>query len=184
MQGKTLIQKRAYFLDKFLQLGLRFKPHYYGPYSPDLDDAIGRAKVLGFIQENAIDFGPDKNTGFEVRRFDYVLTPVGHVAVEALKKQYSSQWGQLAQTLDRIRKADNNDYVALSLAAKTFYILSTSDVPLGAADIVEEARRIGWEVSQRDIERAVDLLVKLGLITCNATQEAPADKFPYPGNPV
>lgn len=49
--GKTLIQKRAYFLNRFVGLGLRFKPHYYEPCSPDMDDAIGRAKVRGFVQE-------------------------------------------------------------------------------------------------------------------------------------
>lgn len=169
MAGKTLIQKRAYFLNEFLNLGLRFKPHYYGPYSPDLDDAIGRAKVLGFIQENAFDFGPNISTGFEVRRFDYVLAPDGKVVVEALKKQYQSEWERLAETLGKIREADKNDYVALSLAAKAFYILSTSNTPLKVPDIVAEARRIGWRVSERDIERAAELLLRLGLVNRETT---------------
>ncbi|SHF57461.1 hypothetical protein SAMN02745218_02617 [Desulfofundulus australicus DSM 11792] len=164
MAGKTLIQKRAYFLNEFLKLGLRFKPHYYGPYSPDLDDAIGRAKVLGFVQESAVDFGPNISTGFEVRRFDYILTPDGKVVVAALKKQYRSEWEQLAETLSKIYKADKNDYVALSLAAKAFYVLSTLNTPLSVPDIVREARRIGWRVSERDVERAAELLMKLGLV--------------------
>ncbi len=31
MRGKTLIQKRAYFLNVLLDLGLPYNPHYYGP---------------------------------------------------------------------------------------------------------------------------------------------------------
>lgn len=173
MAGKTLIQKRAYFLNEFLKLGLHFKPHYYGPYSPDLDDAIGKAKVLGFVQESAVNFGPDMNTGFEVRRFDYVLTPDGKVVAAVLKKQYQQEWERLTETLGKIREADKNDYVALSLAAKTFYILSTSGRTLTVPDIAAEAKCIGWQVSERDIERATELLLKLGLVNGETTGGVP-----------
>lgn len=168
MTGKTLIQKRAYFLNEILKLDLNFRPHYYGPYCPDLDDAIGRAKVLGFVQEHTTGFGLDMGTGFEVRRFDYALTPDGKVVAEGLKRRYLAEWNRLAATLRTIAEADKNDYVCLSLAAKTFYILSASKAPLTVRDVVAEAERIGWRVSEDDVGRAAELLVRLGLITRGA----------------
>lgn len=168
MAGKTLIQKRAYFLNEFLKLGLYFKPHYYGPYSPELDDAIGRAKVLGFVQESTIGFGLDMETGFEVKRFDYALTPEGRKVAAALKELYRHEWEQLSRAFEKIREADGDDYVALSLAAKTFYVLSASGEALTLRDITAKARHIGWQVSEDGIARAAELLAKLGLVSPKA----------------
>jgi len=164
MAGKTLVQKRAYFLSEMLKLGLHFKPHYYGPYSPELDDAIGKAKVLDFVQESAVTLGPDLRTGFEVRRYDYSLTRDGKVVVEALRDRYRYDWERLTATLAKIREADRDNYLALSLAAKVFYILSSTGKQLTASDIGTEAARVGWRVSAGEIERATDLLVSLGLV--------------------
>ncbi len=50
--GKTKIQKISYFLQESLdvELGYRFRMHYYGPYSDDLDGALSFAEALGFIE--------------------------------------------------------------------------------------------------------------------------------------
>ena len=50
--GKTKIQKISYFLQESLdvELGYRFRMHYYGPYSDDLDGALSFAESLGFIE--------------------------------------------------------------------------------------------------------------------------------------
>ncbi len=49
--GKTKIQKISYFLQESVgaELGYRFRIHYYGPYSDDLDDALSFAESLGFV---------------------------------------------------------------------------------------------------------------------------------------
>lgn len=49
--GKTKIQKISYFLQESVnvELGYRFRMHYYGPYSDDLDGALSFAESLGFI---------------------------------------------------------------------------------------------------------------------------------------
>lgn len=70
----------------------------------------------------------------------------------------------MAATLAKIREADRDNYLALSLAAKVFYILSSTGKQLTASDIVTEAARVGWRVSAGEIERATDLLVSLGLV--------------------
>ena len=57
--GKTKIQKISYFLQESVgaELGYRFRIHYYGPYSDDLDDALSFAESLGFVD---IEPGPGR----------------------------------------------------------------------------------------------------------------------------
>jgi uncharacterized protein YwgA len=68
LEGKTLLQKRAYFLSELLNFDLDYHAHYFGPYSPQLENGIGRAKSLGFIEEKTLGFGISDSVGFEVRR--------------------------------------------------------------------------------------------------------------------
>ena len=37
LSGKTLLQKQAYFVSELLGFNLGFKPHYYGPYSEEIE---------------------------------------------------------------------------------------------------------------------------------------------------
>lgn len=164
VRGKTLIQKRAFFLNRALNLGLRYKPHYYGPYSPDLDSAIGQAKALGFVEQNIIGFGFDGETGFEVKRFDFTLTPDGKEVVQDLKSRQAKECRGIQEVLDKMHMAGDENYVSLSVAAKTIHILSQKDEPLTQKDIITEAKQFGWEISERNMEMAVDFMKNLGLI--------------------
>ena len=49
--GKTLLQKTIFFLNELLELGISFKPHYYGPYSSDVASSIADLTALGFLEE-------------------------------------------------------------------------------------------------------------------------------------
>jgi|GEM_PF-2317432 len=46
LSGKTLLQKRAYFISKILNFQLGFKPHFYGPFSSEIENATGQCKYL------------------------------------------------------------------------------------------------------------------------------------------
>ena len=65
--GKTKIQKIVYFLQESVgaPLKYRFRMHYYGPYSDELDGILSLAKALGYI-----DITPDPDG------FGYHVTPV------------------------------------------------------------------------------------------------------------
>lgn len=167
ISSKTLVQKRAYFLNLLLGLGLSYKPHYYGPYSPDLDAAIGQCKALGLVEQQTIGFGMDRGTGFEVRRFDFILTPDGQAVVDDLKKRKPAECRRVLEGLTKLSDAGDSDYVSLSVAAKTFHILKESKRPLHPDEIINEAKQLGWEISQESIERAVSFLAKLDLVRKN-----------------
>lgn len=165
IRGKTLVQKRGYFLDLFLDLGLKYRPHYYGPYSAELDMAVGRCKALGLIDQKTVALGYDSGTGFEVRRYDFVLTPDGEKVVEDIIRTKPQQSNDLLTYLEKMSQAgDVGDYVSLSIAAKTYYILQKKNSPMRWGEIVKEARQLGWNINERDIEMAVSFLRKLGLI--------------------
>jgi hypothetical protein len=167
ISSKTLVQKRAYFLNLLLELGLSYKPHYYGPYSSDLDATIGQCKALGLVEQKTIGFGMDRGTGFEVRRFDFILTLDGQAVVDDLKKRKPAECRRVLDGLSKLSVAGDNDYVSLSIAAKTFHILKESKRPLYPDEIINEAKQLGWEISQESIDHAVSFLAKLGLLSKN-----------------
>jgi len=77
IRGKTLLQKRAYFLSILLDLDLGYRPHYYGPYSPIIQGTLDKLKATGFVEERMQGFEALSIFPFESRRFDYALTDDG-----------------------------------------------------------------------------------------------------------
>ena len=61
MRGKTLLQKRMYFIDTYLKIllenedlpDLGFIPYYYGPYSPLLNEDLLLLREGGFVEEKS-----------------------------------------------------------------------------------------------------------------------------------
>lgn len=169
IRGKTLVHKRAYFLNFLCNLGLEYIPHYYGPFSPELEAAIGRGRALGFVREETVDYGPHRQLGFEVRRFDCALTDDGHVVVEDLVKRKPEECRKALACLDELARAGDDSYVALSIAAKTHHILRTVGQPLTRTQIVAQASKLNWQVSEEDINGAVEFLKRLELVKVDKT---------------
>ena len=167
ISGKALAQKRAYFLSFLLDLDLSYRPRYYGPCSSDLDAAIGQCKALGLVEQKDMGFEMTKEAGFEMRRFDFILTPDGETVIDDLKKRKPFECEKVLDGLARLSAAEDNDYVSLSVAAKTFYILKESKRPLCSDEIINEAKQLGWEISEEIIQHAVNILTKLGLVSNN-----------------
>lgn len=161
IRGKTLAQKRGYFLDYSLKLGLGFRPHYYGPYSPVLDEAIGSCVALGFADERTIGYGTANRQGFEVRRFDYMLTDDGEKVVAAIVKRNRNEAGKICNLTKLICESDENDYLKLSVAAKVIYILDREECHDSVdkrEHIKEAARAFNWDISDLDLDKAVAFL--------------------------
>lgn len=167
MSGKTLIQKKGFFLDHFLKLGLDYGPHFYGPYSPQLDAAIGQCKALGFVDERVTGYGYSRE-GFEVKRYGYELTPDGQIVVEAICARDPVFCSQIRECLDRLANAGEIDYILISIAAKSTYILNMRKKPMTDKEIAAEARTFNWEIGEDEIQKAIGFLEKLGLVTVSA----------------
>jgi uncharacterized protein YwgA len=164
--GKTLLQKRLYFTEVLLgeSLGLDFDAHYYGPYSALLNSELSTLKLQGQIREDASTYGFSDQSGFEMRRFNYQTTNDGKAGVEWLRNNYQDEAKRVIEAAKRVVDAGNLDYMDLSFAAKSHWILCHAQKPLPEADIAKEAQRFGWQVKPEQVHRGIEFLQKLGLV--------------------
>ncbi len=171
LQGRTLLQKKAYFVSLLsgVDPGLNFNAHYYGPYSATLDSTVTQLKNLGFVGEDSTHFGT-YSEGFELRRFDYVLTKDGEKLVSALRP--TSSYKEIASASEKIRKAGDPGYLELSIAAKAYFILDKKNRPMSNSEIRREAERLRWNIKPESLDRAISFLEKLGLTKGSSREQA------------
>ncbi|MGH7814352.1 MAG: hypothetical protein ACREQI_10175 [Candidatus Binataceae bacterium] len=165
LAGRTKLQKLSYFAGIMAGLDLGFQAHYYGPYSPIIEQAVGELKSLGFVSEETLGFGMVQNPFFgEVRRFDYQLTADGKTIVADLQRRIPQESERLFEIVSRIKGAGDPDYQGLSLAAKTYFILNRQGKPVTYSDLENEAKNFSWDLPSESVRTAVDFLAKLGLV--------------------
>ena len=160
-KGKTLIQKKAFFVSQILNKDFGFKPHYYGPFSPAVESAIGNLIGLRFIEERQCNLGLD-NTGFEMKRYDYYLTEDGQIVEATIESK--PEYKNIMDILVKIKDAGDPDYVTLSIAAKAFFILKKEGKPLKPENIKEIANTFDWNFQKDELPQAIAFLEKMGLV--------------------
>jgi uncharacterized protein YwgA len=162
IQGRTLLQKRAFFVSLLsgVDSGLGFDAYYYGPYSSTLDNTVAQLKNLDFVDEDDTPFGIISG-GFEMRRYDYKLTPQGNEVAEKLRK--TEEYKRIRDSVQKIEAAGNPNYFELSIAAKAFFILRKQRRPMSTEEIKREAEKFHWEIQPQSLEKAVTFLQRLGL---------------------
>lgn len=166
IQGRTLLQKRAYFVSVLVGQGvsLGFDAHYYGPYSATVDGTIAEMNNLGLVEEANTGFGV-MSGGFEMRRYDYRLTLDGKRIIGAISS--SQDYSEIKAAYEKILAAGDPNYLELSIAAKAYFILRKKKVPMTTAELAEEAKSFRWDIKPASLSKAVEFLRNLGL-----TQEA------------
>ncbi len=60
------------------------------------------------------------------------------------------------------------DYNQLSIAAKSIHILESGGQPMRPSDITQKAMKFGWNVSEDAVDKAIDYLQRLDLVTTKA----------------
>jgi len=166
IQGRTLLQKRLYFLDVLLGLGLSYRPYYYGPYSPLVDSALGELQALRFLEEHQRDFDAINEEGFQVRRYDAELTKDGEVVVGLLKRRKPSDYRAMAKGLQGLQTAKEPDYATLSIAAKIHYILTRQAASMTVEEIQKVGKELNWKIEDRAhrLQKAIAFLERLDLV--------------------
>ena len=166
IQGKTNLQKKIYFLillmDRVDELG--YRPHFYGPYSDDVALAVENLKTVGFVDQNVVSGFATNDFGFERRRYDYRLTDASRGVAEAKARQNPKLWGDLQKAVKRLKQAGELDYMKLSVAAKTFFLLGKRKNRATKQELARLAPRFGWHVTAEEIEQAAQYLERLGLV--------------------
>ena len=164
MKGKTLLQKRVYFLSVVLDVGLGYDAHYYGPYSEDISNANSELKSLGYVSESSSRFGVDQK-GFEMARYDYKLTDDGERLAERRAEQFQSLWQRIDSAAKVLKEAGNLDYMELSIAAKAYFVLIRLKGKATLEDIAGMLPKFGWSVTDEDLAKATAFLAKANLVT-------------------
>lgn len=165
IKGKTRLQKTVYFLgvltDSVDQLG--YRAHYYGPYSQEVANACSRLRSLGFVDQNVCGGGIVAESGFEVARYDFRLTDAGRAVAELKARKYAELNRTLKKAAEKLKVAGEINYMKMSIAAKTHFLLEEK----GRArkdELVKLARRLGWDVTEPDVDEAGEYLQKLDLV--------------------
>jgi uncharacterized protein YwgA len=172
IQGRTKLQKLVYFVGALTgRLGsLGYRPHYYGPFSPEVAGAIDRLRGLGFLEQRALSGGAVDPHGFEVVRYDYALTDDGKLVAEEKAKDHPAKWEKIQEAVEKLRQAQAEDYVKLSIAAKTYFLLGEMKGVSSLSQLQQMTPRFGWKVEQQEMIEAGRLLASLGLIHLTGPQ--------------
>jgi uncharacterized protein YwgA len=163
VKGKTMLQKRVYFLSVILNLDLGFEAHYYGPYSEEVATANAEMKSLGYLAESVAGWGVDKR-GFEMARYDYTLTEEGERLAAKKASASVELWQKIQDAAKIVKEAGNLDYMELSIAAKAYYVLTRLNRKATLADIAAMLPKFGWSVSEEELKKAAGFLAKAHLV--------------------
>lgn len=166
INGKTTLQKKLYFLGVMLGelQNLRYRPHYYGPYSSSVAEANEDIKSIGYIEESVISGGSVNSQGFEVARYDYKLTEFGNRIADQKIKKNKKEWEKIKNSADIINDTGESDYMRLSIAAKAYYVLSQNDGEISLKEIKDLTKKLGWSVDTSELKKAANFLEKIDLV--------------------
>ena len=126
LQGRTLLQKKLYFLSVLGRTDFGFGPHYYGPYSSWVAENLDILVSARFLKEVTETFSTDRNIFGEIRRHTYSLTSDSEDVMSEIEQEDEyTDWKQRLDTLNSHSLA--SDFNTLSIAAKVYYIVSRQE---------------------------------------------------------
>lgn len=165
LKGRTVLQKIVYFYSILLKKDFGYLAHYYGPYSALVENTLNNLKSLGYVKEDVSTWGIDWR-GFEKKKYSYSLSKDGEELLEYLSKDSNVKKSDIEQIYFSLKENINlDDSSALSVAAKTFHIISKkSSSAYNIEAIRDEAKNLGWEVEEKQINDATNFLIGLNLI--------------------
>ncbi len=165
VQGKTMLQKLVYFLGVLTgsleELG--YRAHYYGPYSDEVSDAVQRLVALRFVDVNTVGGGAVNDLGFEVARYDYRLNEPGRSIAKLKAQRHPEMMKRLEREAKKLEQATCMGYMKLSVAAKTHFMLGKKNRAT-MSDMVQLAKKFGWNVTENEVREAGEFLAELGLV--------------------
>jgi len=166
IQGKTKLQKMVYFLALIADCldDLGYRAHFYGPYSDDVADAMGWLRTIGAVDQASSGVGTVDDSGFEIRRYDFKLNEQGRRFAEATARRYPVLQKKLEDAAGLLKRAGELDYVKLSIAAKTYFMLQETDGQASESDLARLASRFGWEVTLDQVKDTVAYLRRIDLL--------------------
>ena len=173
LQGRTLLQKKVYFLSELMNVDLGFSAHYYGPYSGLVAGHLASLVNHRFLAEKTevFDTSPPRNIFGEIHRHTYFLTDDAEELWDDIKNDPECQ--EWKEKLDRINAHKiANDFDRLSIAAKVHYIVNWRGKST-IGEVKQVAEEYGWKVKKEDIEGVLSFLTELELVTPDGSDDIP-----------
>ena len=173
LQGRTLLQKKVYFLSELMNVDLGFTAHYYGPYSGLVAGHLTSLVNHGFLKEDIEVFEtiPPRNIFGEMHRHTYFLTDEAEELWDDIKDD--PELREWKRELDRINAHEiAHDFNKLSIAAKVHYIVNWREKDT-VAEVKQVAAEYGWNVEKSDIKSVLSFLTDLGLVTPDESDDIP-----------
>jgi uncharacterized protein len=155
--SRTMLQKLVYLAADQAGEDVPFAPHYYGPYSPELQDEIDELVAAGWVAETAAQLEPWQPTPFDVVQYRYRLTALGRAEVERITPRIRDT---AARVIEAAHDARAWNQASLSVAAKLHHIRRI-DAGIGAEAVPEVARQFGWRITEPEARRGAALLERL-----------------------
>ncbi len=152
--GKTKIQKITYFLQESVgaPLEYRFRIHYFGPYSDDLDGVLSLAKALGLV-----DINPDPDG------FGFHVTPGTADGGAWSQAQDISEFSNGAEIDGAISALNSLDTHVLELSATIHFIAGVHEEQ-SKDEVLRTVGEIKPKFNRQTIESAYQTLEGAGLI--------------------
>ncbi len=168
--GRTLLQKKIYFLSVMMEHDLGFTAHYYGPYSSYVAGHLDSLVNYGILTETSVPLlsnPPEQSPLGEIRKHIYIYSLMPDAFKEVWevtkKKPGFDEWKQKLKAIndDKSIAGDSNK---LSIAAKIYYIVDWEGEKT-AKEVLQTAKEYGWSFTLEDIKNVLSFLTGLGLVT-------------------
>ncbi len=170
LRGRTLLQKKIYFLSVLCKENFGFSAHYYGPYSSFVAEHLDGLVNYGVLKEFTESFTTataEQNAFGEIRRHTYSLSADAEEIWEVTQQKPEFQkWDNALQSINK--QEISQDFNKLSIAAKVHYIVSWQGEST-VEEIEQIAKEHKWKVDDKDIAGVLSFLQELGLV---ATDES------------
>jgi uncharacterized protein YwgA len=159
IRGRTLLQKKLYFLSVLTGEDFGFAPYYYGPYSSAVSAELETLVGAGFVEERKERLGASGGGPNEPKEYRYTLTDDGTAILPEIVQDRERYRAALARI--------NGHSVAqssrlLSIAAK-IHVVGAGDGTLLTEEIATRAKHLGWDLPPHAIPQAQEYLTSLGL---------------------
>ncbi len=155
--GRTAVQKIAYFITIKLRLDLRYRPHFYGPYSPVVDETLMDLVSSDYVEEIS------RRTIRDRVLYSYELTDDGLELVKHIKKRDASAYAVVREVAGKCNRVGNSINV-LSWAAKVYFLLTQKGFKtMSYNEAIETGGRFNWKLSEEEIASGFRLLSSLEL---------------------
>ena len=175
LHGRTLLQKKLYFLSVLQNVNFGFSAHYYGPYSSFVAEHLNGLVEDGIFKEATEFFttnSTERNALGEMRRHTYSLTDEGKKLWKATQEKSDfRKWDKALKKINDQKIAD--DFNLLSIAAKVHYIVDWGGGK-SVKEVCQTAKEYGWDFTEKDIAKVLSFLTKLKLVTTDESDNIPS----------